>query len=305
MSILLVTGKKRDQPLKEAILKLDPDLHVEVWPHVEKPERVQFAVAWDQPKRIFQSYPNLKAVSSLGAGVDHLIQDESIPQDLNLTRIPDTSLITQMNDYIMAAVINMFTRLSDYIRSEEWDPKKKYRRDEMTIGVLGLGKMGSQAARILSQHGYRVLGLSKSGKGLQGVETFSRSELEPFLNKVNLLINLLPLTKETEGILNLENFKKLKTPAFLINVARGDHLIDEDLIYAIDTEIIHHAYLDVFSEEPLPSSHPLRGREEITITPHIAAVSHPEDIAVHIVENYKRLLSGMGLQNVVDREKGY
>ena len=140
-----------------------------------------------------------------------------------------------------------------------------------------------------------------------------RSQLPTYLPAATLLdityslqlVNLLPLTKETEGILNLDLFKKLDNPSFLINVARGDHLVDEDLIYALDTNSIEAAYLDVFSEEPLPESHPFWNRKNIYITPHVAGGSDPDNVAAEITNNYKRLLSGMELQNVVDREKGY
>lgn len=143
----------------------------------------------------------------------------------------------------------------------------------------------------------------KIKKEIEGVECFS--DLDDFLSKTNILVCLLPLTKETDGILDLDLFKKLKKPAYLINVARGSHLIEEDLIYGLDTGVLEGATLDVFEEEPLPANHLFWNRPKIMITPHIASITDPKEAAKVIVENYKRSLSGMELLYEVDREKGY
>lgn len=305
MSILLVSKNRDLSPFREALLDLEPDLNVEIWPAIEKPDRVQFAVAWNQPKHLFGSFPNLKAVSSLGAGVDHLLEDESIPEGVKLTRISGGTLTTQMSDYVLTALLSIVTRLREYEHAVSWKPLQKRTRGELTVGVLGLGSIGKTTSRLISQLGFRVLGLSRSKREVQGIETFSADEMDQFLTEVNVLVNLLPLTPETEGILSLEIFKKLKRPGFLIHAGRGEHLVNEDLIYAIDTGLIEHAWLDAFEEEPLPSSHPFWSRKKITVTPHIAGVSRPEETAVQILENYKRLISGMELINTVDREIGY
>ena len=305
MSLLLVSKNRDLSQFREALLELEPDLDVEIWPAIEKPERVQFAVAWNQPKHLFGTFPNLKAVSSLGAGVDHLIQDESISEEVKLTRISGGTLAVQMSDYVLAALLSIVTRMREYEHAGEWEPLEKRTRETVAIGVLGLGSIGERAARLISELGFRVLGLSKSKKEVQGIETYSSDQMDSFLSEINVLINLLPLTPETDGILNLEHFKKMKKPGFLIHAGRGEHLVNEDLIYAIDTGLIEHAWLDAFEEEPLPSSHPFWSRQQITVTPHIAGVSQPGETAVQILENYKRLISGMELTNTVDREKGY
>ncbi|WP_234567275.1 2-hydroxyacid dehydrogenase [Rhodohalobacter sp. 614A] len=305
MSILLVAKNRNLAPFKEALLNADKNLDVEIWPNVEKPERVQLAVAWNQPKNVFDSYPNLKVISSLGAGADHLIEDSTIPDHIIFTKIYDPSMVTQMNDYVYASVLSILMKLENYRNSEHWDPAPKYSREDLTIGIMGLGNIGKETATYLSNQGFKVFGLSNSKKEIPEIETYTYNDLDPFLKQVNILVNLLPLTKETEGILDLALFKKLKNPSFIINVARGNHLIDEDLIYALDTNIIESAYLDVFNEEPLPSSHPFWSRDTLFITPHIAAISDPDNVASALIDNYKRLLSGMELQNVVDRSKGY
>ena len=305
MSILLVAKNRNLGSFKEALLRADKNLDVEIWPNVDKPDRVQFAVAWNQPKNIFDSYPNLKVISSLGAGADHLLNDPTIPEQITFTKIYDPSMVTQMNDYVHACVLSILLKLESYRKTESWEPQRKYSRDDLTIGIMGLGNIGQETAVYLANRGFRVLGLSNSTKEIQGVETFTSDDRNGFLKQVNILVNLLPLTKETEGVMDLDLFKTLESPSFVINVARGSHLVDEDLIYALDTDIVDSAYLDVFHEEPLPSSHPFWSRENIFITPHIAAISDPDNVAAAVVENYKRLLSGMELQNVVDKSKGY
>lgn len=305
MSILLVAKNRNLGPFKKALLKADKNLDVEIWPNVEKPERVQFAVAWNQPKNLFDSYPNLKVISSLGAGADHLLTDSTIPDHIIFTKVYDPSMVTQMNDYVHSCLLSIFLKLDHYQATKNWDPQRKYSRDDLNIGILGLGNIGQQVALYLSEHGFHLFGLSHSLKDLSNVRTFTPDQTDDFLENVNILVNLLPLTEKTDGILDLDLFKKLRKPSFLINVARGKHLVDEDLIYALDTETIEAAYLDVFSEEPLPDSHPFWNRKNIHITPHIAAISDPDNVAKAIVDNYKRLLSGMELQNVVSRKKGY
>lgn len=305
MSILLVAKNRNLSPFKDALLRADENLDVEIWPKVDKAERVQLAVAWKQPKNVFDPYPNLKVISSLGAGADHLLNDPTIPSHITFTKIYDPSMVTQMNDYVHASVLSIFLKLNAYGKAESWNPQPKYSRNDLIIGIMGLGNIGKKTALYLANQGFRVLGLSSTKKEVPGIKTFSSEKPNDFLNHVNILVNLLPLTKETEGVLNLDLLKKLKKPSFIINAARGSHLVDEDLIYALDTKIIESAYLDVFTKEPLPSSHPFWSRDNIFITPHIAAVSDPDNVAAAVIENYKRLLSGMELQNVVDKSKGY
>lgn len=305
MSILLVAKNRNLEPFREALLKADKNLDVEIWPNVENPERVQFAVAWNQPKNVFDSYSNLKVISSLGAGADHLLKDSTISDDIIFTKVFDPSMVTQMNDYVHSCVLSILLKLDHYRETKKWDPQRKYSRDDLNIGIMGLGNIGQKVATYLSDQGFNVFGLSHSEKDLLEIQTFTPNHMDEFLGRINILVNLLPLTDETEGILDLDLFKKLRNPSYLINAARGSHLVDEDLIYALDTETVKAAYLDVFSEEPLPDSHPFWNRNKIHITPHIAAISDPENVAKAIVDNYKRLLSGMDLQNLVNREKGY
>lgn len=308
MSILFVAQNREMAPFKSAIEKLDSNMDVEVWPNVKKPERVQFAVAWNHPKNVFDEFPNLQVISSLGAGVDHLFADNTIPENIRFTRVVAPSLSDQMCDYVLGSVLNILQRTEVYYDQQkqgEWKPQKAYRKKDLTVGVMGLGAIGKKVAERLVSNEFSVRGWSSSKKEIEGVKTYSTDQLDAFLSQTNILVCLLPLTGETEGILDLELFKELKKPGFIINVARGEHLVEEDLIYSLDIDLVEHAVLDVFSKEPLPESHPFWGRKKITITPHVASVTDADEVAELLLDNYKRLLSGIDLLHEVDRKKGY
>lgn len=308
MSLLLVAQNRNLEPLKKALLNRDPNLEIDIWPSVKKSDRVQFAVAWNHPSNLFDKFPNLKVISSLGAGVDHLLKDNTIPESIQFTRIVAPSLSGQMADYVVTAIYNILRKTDSYFNQQKravWQPLDPIPKADLHIGIMGLGKMGRKAAIRLKKNGFHVSGWSRTLKKIEGVTCYAGKDLGAFLSNTNLVVCLLPLTPETEGILDLELFKGLKKPAYLVNVARGEHLIEEDLIYALDADLISHATLDVFSNEPLPESHPFWGREKITITPHIASITDLEEAATLILENYKRMLSGMELLYPVDREKGY
>jgi glyoxylate/hydroxypyruvate reductase A len=309
MSLLLIAPDRDMSPWKKALKNKDPNLDVEIWPEVDNKQKVQFAVSWNQPKHVLDQYPNLKAVSSLGAGADHLLEDQSLPNSVTICRVVSPSLIQQMKEYVLAATLNIQRNIVHYIRQKdlgEWQSHNHPLAADLGVGVMGLGKLGQPVARQLAQVGYQVSGWSRSQKDLKDVATFAGSkELEIFLNKTQILVCLLPLTTETEGILDLELFKQLKRPAWIINVARGEHLVDEDLIYALDSNILQGAWLDVFAEEPLPDKHAFWNRSNVIVTPHIASITKPSEVAGQIIDNYKRALSGMALNYQVDREKGY
>lgn len=308
MSLLLIAPKRDLNQLSEELQNIDPNLEIDIWPKVKNKDRVTFAVAWNHPKNVLGNYPNLKAVSSLGAGVNHLLNDESLSEEIKFARLITPSLKSEMAEYVLQAVLayrQHTTRYTDQKREAFWDKHKLIPKEDSAVGILGLGEMGLSIADLLILNGYKVNGWSRSKKDVEGITSFSENELGDFLNSSNILICALPLTDKTHSILDLELFKKLKEPGYLINVGRGQHLIEEDLIYAIDTGVLAGAWLDVFEEEPLPSNHLFWNRPKIMITPHIAAVTDPKEAAEQIIENYKRSLSGMEMVNSVDRKKGY
>lgn len=309
MSLLLIAKNRDFNSLKDSILELDPNIDVEVWPRVEKKDRVTFAVCWNHPDEVLGNYPNLRAVSSLGAGVNHLLDDESLDKQIPIVRLITESLQTQMADYVLNAITNYRLHTNRYFEQKRTGVWKQYgnlSKSSTPVGVMGLGEMGSSVATLLVQQGYEVFGWSRSRKDIDGVTSFAGSDqLGEFLGETKILVNLLPLTDETEGILDLDLFKKIRKPGYLINVGRGSHLVEEDLIYAFDMNYLEGACLDVFEEEPLPKNHTFWNRDQIMVTPHIAAITPAEEAAKVIVENYKRAISGMELMFEVDRDKGY
>jgi len=308
MSILLVAQRRDMTPVKEALLKADPNLDIEIWPNVSDPKRITFAIAWNHPKDVFKQYPNLKMISSLGAGVDHLINDDSIPESVTITRVVAPTLTSDMSDYVMTAVLNYLRSTHIFYRQQErneWNMILAKDKKAHTIGIMGLGELGRRTATDLVKIGLNVTGWARTKKEIDGVKTFTGDQLDQFLAATNIVVCLLPLTSKTEDILNLELFKKLKKPAHVISVGRGKHLVEEDLIYALDADIIDSATLDVFREEPLPESHPFWNRKKIVITPHIASVSDPDEVAELLIDNYKRMLSGIQQRHIVDKNREY
>jgi len=309
MSLLLIAPDRDMSPWANALKDEDPNIDIEIWPEVEDKKKVHFAVSWNQPKHVLDQYPNLKAVSSLGAGADHLLEDQALPKSVDICRIVSPSLIQQMQEYVLGAVINIQRNFVHYIRQKDhgkWQAHNHPLAKDLGVGIMGLGELGQPVATQLAQVGYKVLGWSRSEKKIPNTTTFAGTgELPAFLQQTQVLVCLLPLTPETKDILDLDFFKQLKKPAWIINVARGEHLVDEDLIYALDSNILQGAWLDAFTEEPLPDKHAFWNRKNIIITPHIASITKPKEVATQIIDNYKRALSGMELNYRVDREKGY
>lgn len=309
MSLLLVAANHNLSDWEQQIHNIDPDIDIDLWPAIKDKEQVHFAVCWNQPNYLLDEFPNLQAVSSLGAGVDHLLSDESLPDDVKVCRIVSPSLSQQMAEYVLGAVISIRRNFRQYTQQKEeqmWEILPSPPAPEFPIGVMGLGEIGRPVATLLAGMGYQVSGWSRSPKDLEGINCFhGDKQLSAFIKQIQVLVCLLPLTDETEGILDLSLFKQLEQPGWLINVARGNHLVDEDLIYALDRNILEGAWLDVFSEEPMPDKHAFWNRPNIMITPHAASLTQPAEAAEQIVENYKRLLSGLELRNQVDREQGY
>lgn len=309
MSLLLIAKNRDFTSLEKAIKEEDSNIDVEIWPRVENKERVNFAVCWNHPEKVLGNYPNLRAVSSLGAGVNHLLDDESLADDIPICRLITDALQDQMAEYVLNAIVNYRLHIWDYYENKKkgvWEQKSTIPIKYSPVGIMGLGEMGTSVATLLVQQEYNVSGWSRSNKDIEGITSYAgKDELDDFLSETKILVNLLPLTDETEGILDLDLFKKLKQPGYLINVGRGDHLVEEDLIYAFDMDYLEGACLDVFEEEPLPNNHSFWNRKQIMITPHIAAITPAKEAAKVIVENYKRAMSGMDLLYEVDREKGY
>lgn len=313
MAIVLIAPTKKN--LQDWQKKLQEEaatkgLEPEVWigPEVPDAEKVEMAIVWKHPHESLYQFPNLKVVASMGAGVDHITADPSLSAHLLVTRIVDEQLANSMSNYLLAAVLNHHKRLWEYPslqERKEWGYSDEPERP-VQVGILGMGNLGKDIAKKLAYLGFEVVGYSHSRKELEGVRSFAgEEELPQFLQAVNVLICLLPLTRKTRNFLNIRLFEKCRRGTFLINVARGEHLVEEDLLVALDKGYLSKALLDVFRKEPLPTEHPFWERPEIMITPHISSVTNPDAAIPQLVENYHRLQEGKVLQNTIDRTKGY
>lgn len=297
-------------PLQQKIeVLLEEETEVWIYPEIPDAEEVEMAVLWKHPENLFDELPALKLVSSLGAGVEHLLNDPRLPDDLRITRIVDKALTCSMRNYVLMTVLSIqrsFRFMLGNQRKRSWvkpDPVER----PLRIGILGMGELGGAIARALRDLSFEVWGYSRQPKKIKGVHCMNVREVTPadFAAQVNLLVCLLPATPETQGILNRELFDRMPAGSFLVNVARGAHLSEPDLVEAIKSGQIQEAYLDVFKEEPLPPNHPFWLYPEIVITPHIASVTNQNNAAEIIAENYRRLNRGEQLLYEVSPEKGY
>lgn len=279
-----------------------------VWPDVGNPGDVTFALVWNPPPGLLSGFPNLKAIINLGAGVDRLLSDPSLPY-VPLGRAAHGDLTLRVVGYVVLHVLmhHRRQRLYDAQQRERiWRVHHQPAASEVTVGVMGLGVIGAAAASALVDLGFKVLGWSRTEKALSGVETFhGPAELDAFLGRSKILVCLLPRTGGTEGILNLALFRKLRRGAFLINAGRGPLQVDDDIVAARDEDTLSGATLDVFAEEPLPVQSPLWAHPKVTITPHNAGDISPRVFAPHLIAQIERFERGLPLDDLIDRDRGY
>src|SRR5258708_31864560 len=285
-----------------------PDLEIEVWPKIADPKAIDAALVFTPPPDGLGRYPNLKAILSLGAGVNQLGL-ESLPRGIPVARLVDPGLTETMRDYCVWAVLGYHRGWDVRVRHQpqrRWIHTIPRPKSSVSVGVMGLGKLGAVVARTMADLGFQVRGWSRSPKTIDGVASFSGQDgLSGFAAKADILICLLPLTGETRGILARPLFEMLPGGARLINVGRGDHLVEPDLLAALDSGQLGGATLDVFQREPLAPKHPFWAHPKITITPHVAAFGSPETATPVVVENLKRALAGRPLVDHVDVVRGY
>ncbi len=309
MSILIISNGKATAPWVKAIKEKDNSLDVRVYPEEGDLNEIEIVLVWNYPHGILKKYPNLKWIASMGAGVDHILKDPDLPSSIPITRIVDKKLAKDMGTFVLATVLNHIRGLSNYKLNENtssWLPKPYSEIEDLTIGIMGMGLLGQETAKNLSALNTTIIGWSRTTKKNLNFPMYTgQNDFDAFLSKSNILICLLPLTKSTENILNKKTFSKLPKGAYVINVARGAHLEEEDLINKIDENHLSGASLDVFKKEPLPSTHPFWKHPKINITPHIASITHPKSVIDQIITNYNNLLRKKPLTNTVSLERGY
>ena len=261
------------------------------------PHEIEIALVANPPPGSLRGLPKLRLIQSLWAGVDRLLDDTSVPVEVPLARMVDPAMNRAMAQTALWAVTSLqrgFFAYAAQQRAGVWKQHALRRADAVTVTVLGMGQMGQAAAQLLTQHGHRVLGWRRSA-----------GPLAPVLAQADVVVNLLPLTAETRGLLNAAAFAQMPRGASLVNLARGAHVVEADLLAALATSQLNHAVLDVFATEPLPPGHPFWLHPAITVLPHVAAPTDPHSAAAVAANNVLALREGRPLQNLVDRTRGY
>jgi len=273
---------------------------------VEAVETVDIALVAHPPKGTLEKLKRAKLIQSLWMGVEKLLADPQLPKGVPLARLIDPGMVAAMSETVLAHVLDWHRHhytYRAYQREVRWHRHKQFLASDRTVGILGMGQLGGDAARKLLALGFNVAGWSRRPKQLPGMKPFS--DLDEMLTQTDALVCLLPLTEKTKGIINRNTLSKMKPKGCVINVARGGHMVVADLIAALDSGQLRHAYLDVFDAEPLPKESPLWRHPGVTITPHAAALTEPRTSVAKIVENVERVRRGEKALHLVDFEAGY
>jgi len=289
-----------------------PEAKVRAWTPVDEAP-ADYALVWHPPIEMLRGR-ELKGVFSLGAGVDAILtklkaHPEMLAPHIPLFRLEDTGMAMQMQEYAVSQVLHWFRRFDDYQLLKQqatWQELDEYRREDFTIGILGAGVLGSQVAQSLRGWGFPLRCWSRSRKEIPGVTSYAGDqEMRDFLQGTRVLINLLPNTPETAGIINQSLLAQLADNSYVMNIARGAHVAEADLLAALDSGKVKAAMLDVFHQEPLPADNPLWAHPRVAITPHVAAVTRPEEAIVYIAKTIGQVERGERANGLVDRARGY
>lgn len=314
MTFLIAMGSGDPDPWVRQFAELLPDHQIAKLGDAVDMASVEYAMTWYHPVGSLARFPNLKAIFSMGAGVDHMFRDPDLPS-VPMARVVDPDLTNRMSEYIVLHALSIMRQARRYREQQQgriwldddWQPAAS----DVRIGVMGMGVLGLDAARKLKIMGFQVAGWSKTPKRLDGIETFTDHEdVQAFLARTDILVSLLPLTDETRGLINMRLLKGLardgRVPApSLINAGRGGLQIETDILACLDDGTLYEAVLDVFQTEPLPDASALWKHPRVTITPHNASVSDPLAVGRAIAEQVRRVERGEPLINTVSKARGY
>ena len=308
LTIVHCGDEARGRAWGEVFARDVPDVTFRCWPDIGPVDQARYLIAWTLTPEIIAALPHLEVLFSIGAGVDQL--DLSLlPPHVRVIRMIETGITTTMAEYVTMAVLALHRDLPALVadqRSGAWGHPPVRMAHERRVGIMGLGELGQAALRMLAPIGFRLSGWSRSPRTIAGVDCFhGDAGMAPFLASADILVCLLPLTPDTRGILCRETFAKMPKAAALVNVARGGHLVQDDLLSALDEGQLSAAFLDVCTPEPLPQTHPLRAHPAIFLTPHIAGVTRT-DTAIHaLIANLRAVLAGQSVAGDIDRTRGY
>lgn len=306
MRITLCLTHTQPEPWQEALSAALPEARVEIWTPGAAP--ADHAVVWAPPQQFIDEQQGLQTLFNTGAGVDALLQLK-LPPGLRIVRLDDAGMAVQMAEYVCQALVRHFRELDVYeaeTRAGRWAFRKPRSRADFPVGILGLGVLGQRVARAVSHFEFPVRGWSRTSRELPGVACFhGEAGLGEFLAGTRVLVCLLPLTEQTRDILSRRTLGQLLPGGYLINVARGAHLVDEDLLALIEEGHLAGATLDVFRQEPLPPEHPFWRQPKITLTPHTSARTLRDETIAQIARKIRALQRGEAIAGVVDPVRGY
>lgn len=286
-----------------------PDHDIRYWPEIGDKAAIDYALVWHPDPGLLASLPNLKLIVSLGAGIDHILRDPDLPTGIPILRLVDPHMTQAMCEYVALQVLRLHRQDIDYRRQQaagEWRELTQPNAAARRVGILGFGTLGQAAGRTMQSLGFSVAGWSRSAKQMAGFTTHDGpAGLDAMLAASDILVCLLPMTPETENILDARLFARLPRGAGLVNAGRGRHLVEADLIAALDSGQLSAAVLDVFRDEPLLPGHPFWRHPRIVVTPHVAADTNPPTAAPIIAAAIRDFAAGRPVANIVDRTRGY
>ena len=308
MALLYKADPARAQRWQTLFAEHAPDIEWRAWPDIGNPEEVEYLAAWQAPDDLTQLLPNLKVLFALSAGVDQLDLSR-LPADLTVVRLLDPGITRGMCEYATWAVLSLHRDMLRYRVQQAarcWQAHLLQPAENRRVGVMGLGTQAQQILTTLAPFGFALSGWARSVHTIEGVDCFAgQAQLAAFLGQCDILLCVLPLTEQTEGILDRNLFALLPRGAGLINMGRGGHLVEGDLLEALETEQLGGAVLDVLQVEPAAADHPFWGHPQVVLTPHVAAMTQPASAFGVLLENIRRFERGERMVGEIDRNRGY
>ncbi|GAA3947431.1 glyoxylate/hydroxypyruvate reductase A [Allohahella marinimesophila] len=310
INIVLAVGDPRPERWTEPLKSLIPDASIEVFTdETPSPAGADYAIVWKPPAALFDQHTSLKAIFCIGAGVDSLLAVPTLPANVPVIRLENAGMAVQMAEYVAHQIIDITRNMGLYREQQgrnTWKAHRPIERAAWPVGVMGLGEIGGRVASVLAQLDYPVNGWSRSMHALDRVKCFAgQADFNAFLSASRILVNTLPLTSDTAGIINAQTINQLMPEAMIINVGRGGHLVENDLLKALAERRVIRATLDVFEEEPLPAEHPFWRDPHVTITPHVAATTLRDETIEQIAGKILALEAGQTVTGIVDRQHSY
>ncbi|HEY3917766.1 MAG TPA: glyoxylate/hydroxypyruvate reductase A [Stellaceae bacterium] len=297
------------QVWRECFAREMPEVELRFWPEIGNPAEIEFAAISRLPDNALRSLPNLKLIISLFAGQDMLLADKTLPANVPIVRAANPNGDRMMTETVMLHVLRHHRQLPELLLAQqksEWASPKRLRTRDRKVGVMGLGPIGIAAAKALRDLGFQVAAWVHRPRQVEGIEVFhGDAQLDAFLGRSEIVVNLLPLTPETEDILGLKAFAAMPRGASVINLGRGQHVVDADLVAALDSGQLVAATLDVFRQEPLPKDSPLWRHPRVTVIPHASRGQFPAEIAPLICAHLRRFQRGEPMTDRVDLAAGY